>query len=647
MLNMKTFALCFILAAFLSNAYPQECSDCSHPRIALYDFDMQVGRPQADSLILDWMELFWTGVKARYHVRQNEPNSGCITWLSGAMINASMLQDGTLKFGQTYTNLPPAGELDCDYILSGYVRPSGSRYEAVLTLETGASRELVKSASVRFENTTGGPSKAGEELALQFGSILDVIRKFEIYKRDTDNSVAIKSLFKRGQPEEVKVTLSSPKVNAGDTVDVEIKLTDCDGVTLKGRKLHLNGFSEDGEEYPGPQNGKFTADEVTTDEQGTAKARFVPFKPGLAVITVNFLHKKPTGRKDLFTGTAYLNVPPETCEMDAVWNFTTTSRGDTSWTQSFDTGIISFNSNTAENTTASFRLKILIEREYSVQQLKIFNKILSVTPSGTYSSKRDFFKDFCVTAGGTTGETIDIEKESVKGRISRSGIKAEVTYPYKSDGIPEVYVSADISRKGSSNTRNFSTETGWSNDSYDINDSSDGFFMNFNETNLEDKTVKRSGETYTYEYSISNEYAQNTKYDYHGHTLYTKENEDWYISMKPYGDATDVENEEHPVVPAAFALLQNYPNPFNPSTVISYYLPSDADVSLTIYDVLGRQVRSLINQYQSAGKQAVHWNGSDEYGRRVSGGIYFYRLKGTSVSGRKQFDITYKMIMVK
>ncbi|MDP4197402.1 MAG: hypothetical protein Q8940_20295, partial [Bacteroidota bacterium] len=397
---------------------------------------MKVEKPQADSLILDWMELFWTGITARYNVRQNEPNSGCITWLSGAMMNASMLQGGTLTFGNTYTNLPPAGELNCDYILSGYVSRAGSKYEAVLTLETGTSRELVKSTSVQFENTIGGPSKAGEKLAEQFGSILDVIRKFEIYKRDTDNSVAIKNLFRRGQPEEVKVTPSKQKVNAGDTVDVEIKLTDCDGEPLKGRKLHLKEFTEDGEEYSGPQNGKFTEDEITTDEQGTAKTRFVPFQPGLALMYVNFLHKKPTGAKGLFTGAAYLNVPPETCEMEAVWNFSTTTGGDTSWTNTFEDGTLSFNSNTSENTTASFRLKILLEREYSAQQLKIYNKVLSATPSGTYSLKRDFFKNFSVTAGGTTGKTIDIENESIKGRISRSTIVADVTYPYQSDGIP-------------------------------------------------------------------------------------------------------------------------------------------------------------------------------------------------------------------
>ncbi|MGE5621256.1 MAG: FlgD immunoglobulin-like domain containing protein [archaeon] len=609
---------------------------------------MKVERPQTDSLILAWRDLFWTGITARYNVRQNEPNSGCLTWLSGAMMNANLLQGGTLIFGDEYTNLPPAGELNCDYILSGYVSRAGSGYEAALTLETGISRELVKSVSVQFENTPGEASKAGEKLAGQFGSILNVIRQFEIYKRDTDNSVAIKSLLRRGQPEEVKVTPSSQKVNAGDTVDVEIKLIDCDGVPLKGRNLHLKEFIEDGEEYYGPQNGKFTVDEITTDEQGTAKARFVPFQPGLAVIYVNFLHKKPTGAKDLFIGTAYLNVPPETCEMDAVWNLNATSRGDTSWTKTDDNSTLFFNSNTSENTTASFRLKMLVGREYMVQQLKLYNKVLSATPSGTYSLKKDFFKVFSMTAGGTTGKSIDKENESVKGRISKSGIEAEIIiYPNQSGGIPEVSVSSAIFRKGTNNTRHFSTETGWSNDSYDINDTLDSFSMSFNQSSMEDKTVKRTGDTCMYEYNISKEYAQDTKFDYHGHTLYTRESEDWYISVKPYGDASDVENEEQQNIPAVFALQQNYPNPFNPSTVIGYYLPYDAEVSLTIYDVLGRQVRSLINQHQSAGKHYVKWDGSDGSGRRVSGGIYYYRLKGISALARKPFDMTYKMIYMK
>ena len=89
-------------------------------------------------------------------------------------------------------------------------------------------------------------------------------------------------------------------------------------------------------------------------------------------------------------------------------------------------------------------------------------------------------------------------------------------------------------------------------------------------------------------------------------------------------------------IPESFALLQNYPNPFNPSTTIRYGLPVAAPVSVAIYDVLGRRVRTLLDGNQAAGWHRITWNGRDDQGERVSSGIYIYRLQaGEFMSSRK------------
>jgi hypothetical protein len=75
-------------------------------------------------------------------------------------------------------------------------------------------------------------------------------------------------------------------------------------------------------------------------------------------------------------------------------------------------------------------------------------------------------------------------------------------------------------------------------------------------------------------------------------------------------------------IPTAYNLMQNYPNPFNPTTTIQYAIPKDEFVKLTIYDVTGRVIKELVNEYKSAGKYSVKFNASS-----YSSGIYYYRLE--------------------
>ncbi len=88
-------------------------------------------------------------------------------------------------------------------------------------------------------------------------------------------------------------------------------------------------------------------------------------------------------------------------------------------------------------------------------------------------------------------------------------------------------------------------------------------------------------------------------------------------------------------------LLDNYPNPFNPSTTIDYSLASESKVSLEIYNSRGQKVKTLINSLQSAGLHSVVWNGTNDYNKSVSSGMYFYKFS----AGSK--NLTKKMIMLK
>ncbi|SVD68055.1 uncharacterized protein METZ01_LOCUS420909, partial [marine metagenome] len=108
---------------------------------------------------------------------------------------------------------------------------------------------------------------------------------------------------------------------------------------------------------------------------------------------------------------------------------------------------------------------------------------------------------------------------------------------------------------------------------------------------------------------------------------------------------TDAEVKDTPATPTAFSLAQNHPNPFNPSTTISYNVEQSGYISLKVYDVMGRLVRTLVdNQYVSSGYEtgySVLWNGLDNHGQKASAGLYIYRLQSGAMS------MTNKMILLK
>jgi flagellar hook assembly protein FlgD len=91
----------------------------------------------------------------------------------------------------------------------------------------------------------------------------------------------------------------------------------------------------------------------------------------------------------------------------------------------------------------------------------------------------------------------------------------------------------------------------------------------------------------------------------------------------------------------SLALYQNHPNPFNPSTTISFTLPEKSATTLSIYNVNGELVTTLVNRALEAGFEEVTWNGRDANGNQVSTGVYFYRL----CAGKR--TLTKKMVLLK
>jgi hypothetical protein len=90
-----------------------------------------------------------------------------------------------------------------------------------------------------------------------------------------------------------------------------------------------------------------------------------------------------------------------------------------------------------------------------------------------------------------------------------------------------------------------------------------------------------------------------------------------------------------------YRLHDNYPNPFNPLTKIAFELKQPADVTLSVYDLQGRLVSTLVSQKYSAGTHTIEWNGTDYFGNKVASGIYLYQLSSDN------FQMTKKMVLLK
>ncbi|MBM2841963.1 MAG: Por secretion system C-terminal sorting protein, partial [Bacteroidetes bacterium] len=85
--------------------------------------------------------------------------------------------------------------------------------------------------------------------------------------------------------------------------------------------------------------------------------------------------------------------------------------------------------------------------------------------------------------------------------------------------------------------------------------------------------------------------------------------------------------KENDNLPTETYLDQNYPNPFNPSTSIGFHITENASVSLRVYDILGREIETLVNEQLPLGSYTVNWDGRNSSGTQVGSGMYFYRLQ--------------------
>jgi hypothetical protein len=112
-----------------------------------------------------------------------------------------------------------------------------------------------------------------------------------------------------------------------------------------------------------------------------------------------------------------------------------------------------------------------------------------------------------------------------------------------------------------------------------------------------------------------------------------------HYTLIPRGSGSPLAISEEAILPTEYSLYQNYPNPFNPETMIHYDIPRGGHVSLVIYDILGRELIHLVNQFQHAGRYDILWDGNNAKGLPTVSGVYFFRISSNG------FSQTRKMVL--
>ena len=96
-------------------------------------------------------------------------------------------------------------------------------------------------------------------------------------------------------------------------------------------------------------------------------------------------------------------------------------------------------------------------------------------------------------------------------------------------------------------------------------------------------------------------------------------------------------------LPTVFGLRGGTPNPFHQTAEIHYQIPAPGEISLKVYDITGKRVRTLVDGKKEAGYYKIDWDGRNERGEELASGVYFYRL----TAGREEFKATRKLILMR
>jgi len=621
---MAKIVVAFAALFFCHNivkAQPSGCDDCPPPFVTIYGLQMNVTQPPTDSTgrystvaeenaFLNWVSLGDVFVSLAA-IENNDPEKGCVRWSDGSLASQiSTLADTLVRVHlQNYWSgdIPPNGSIPgVDYLIWAALDSSGGQYHFHVYLEDGYSRAQIAAGNADFANAAGAEAAAATACS-SIEPVFDKIRTFQKNLRNNDNTVALSA--------QITVTPSQPSVNGGQTIPVMFQVSDCDGtdgtVPLANRTLNLTATK-----------GTFNPINVQTDENGNATSNFTAGSTGgvATLKAVYYPYFNPSHKTRGSSGNAIVAIGEPLVndwELDV--------------TEHLSSDDHKVNDDPANNYYYFYDDRYQSDASYKVYMAGIFtdtsitndkslggggNVTISETKKILQDEVADYYTQTQITDGGISKDADFTLQPYLFGLPSQLGGITFTSAVY-TDGASFVKTY----EKSNSGTTENDTSGTWTDgvDLYPI------FKVTTNSTfSGGDSSYLFTGDSHNDTVIVTSATETETR-SYGAHVT---------VVVRPYKTPTGVRSTAN-MLPNRYWLYENYPNPFNPSTIISYEIPAGSLVTLSVYDVLGRKVTTLVNARQNAGKYTVSFSGN-----RLSSGVYFYRLRAGS------YVMTKKMLLM-
>ena len=642
-------ALIVSLLVFPAIIYGQDCQNCKTRSLIFYDNQVTVPRPTVDTTstnaatiatFVQWWNYFYIAGGVSDYLFNKDPTRDCITLLNGAFsyftqpAGADTLN--SIKFGQEHTNLPPSGQIagNADYLTTGVI--TGTL--ATVNLITVTSREVVATASVPLSDGFN-PITVGNSLGAALGPIYSKIMDFEKKKRDQGEPYAIYP--------KLTFTPAKTKLNSGDSTSVDVLFVDCDGVPLKGRTIpfEVTGGTTK------PQSS------VTTDDNGEATIEFTAGQVSMiaCILSANYHFQRPTGASynaDETPGYIEVNKPSDSWYLSGTFTFSTdvnnhssSSIGETDVTLTHNQRTVWFSAllknmslglGTSSNyfmaSPSNSQISYLGNAsgwsfEHNVLSYKTVisestvNGSTNATTSATSVPKLNLSVgtatyEFSLTntadqTGGTTENDYSaVAAPGVQPTSSSTSTPAEATTP--TDWSVQGFDKDTTISTTATSTISGGTETITTTIQQAVTWKDSVWTLSYTKIQDDNSLISASSPTLT---SNENDFSR------------WKFSENLYLSKSGDPDAIRKNPGQQALLTQSDAgFVRVRANSMQPGATIAYRLRKASPTTLTVCNLLGKTISTIVDMNQPAGLHVVNWNATG-----LAGGLYLLRLKTNGI----------------